>query len=76
MPSRLRARFGGSAVRRAGGSVRGQRRENVCQRRLSRRNGTRTSHHYFDQEVSTELMILCKRPDADPAIRRYVFARH
>ena len=57
MGRRLRKRVGGSAYWRIG----------VC--------GSKTAfrHRYNDQEVSTELMMLCKRRHADTPIRRYVF---
>src|ERR1700675_4356378 len=36
---------------------------------------TAFGHRYNDQEVSTELMMLCKRRHADTPIRRYVSQR-
>src|SRR5271169_33404 len=36
------------------------------------RSKTAFRHGYNDQEVSTELMMLCKRRHADTPIRRYV----
>src|SRR5260370_773372 len=41
---------------------------------VSASGGSKTAfrHGYNDQEVSTELMMLCKRRHADTPIRRYV----
>src|SRR6202049_1187811 len=59
MVQRLEKRVGGSAYRRIG--VWGSK--------------TAFRHGYNDQEVSTELMMLCKRRHTDTPIRPYVSPR-